>query len=292
MTDAPYDRHAVAYRDWWGPIIAPAALRLLDRIPPRAVAGAPVILDVGTGTGALAVATLDKWPAAQVIGVDPSSAMLEIARAAAGARTETAAEPAAEPGAEAEAEAGAQGRGPADRLRLEVGEAGRLPLPDATVDAAVSSFVIQLVPSRIGMLRELRRVLRPGGTVALVTWIVDERPFEPDDAFDRALDDLDLPDPPGNGVDPRPYASVSAAAAEFRRAGFRDVRATAEALEHRFTPERYLDLVEHWWESERFAELDAATAARLRDTALRHLRDLPVGAFAWRAPLVSVVAQR
>ncbi len=31
-TETAYDRYAVAYRDWWGPVIAPAAVSLLDPI--------------------------------------------------------------------------------------------------------------------------------------------------------------------------------------------------------------------------------------------------------------------
>jgi SAM-dependent methyltransferase len=223
---------------------------------------------VGTGTGALALAALDRWPAASVIGVDVSAGMLDVARRDARA-------------------AGHDGR-----LRLEVGEAGKLPIDDATVDVALSSFVIQLVPSRTAMLRDVLRTLRPGGVFACVSWQVDDRPFEPDDAWDGALDDLDLPDDPNPRPEPNPWPSVAAAASEFRRAGFRNVRASPEALERRFTPESYLDLLEHWMEMERFEALDVQTAAQLRDAALARFRALPVGSFHWRAPLVSVVAER
>jgi hypothetical protein len=128
--------------------------------------------------------------------------------------------------------------------------------------------------------------------VANVSWLADRRPFPPDDAFERALDDLDLPDPPGDGLEPDPYPSVRAAAEDFRRAGFRDVRAAPAELEHRFGAERYLGLIEHWFERERFAELDRETAERLRDRALVRLREVPAASFLWRAPLVSLVAIR
>jgi SAM-dependent methyltransferase len=264
----PYDHRAEAYRDWWGPMIRPAAVRLLDRLPPSAVAGSPTILDVGTGTGALALAALERWPGASAIGIDASRGMLEVARREARAAGHDA------------------------RLRLEAADAGQLPVGDGSVDVAVTSFVIQLVPSRAAMLREIRRALRPGGIVACVSWLVDPRPFEPDDAFERALDDLDLPDLDGDHPEPDPWPSVAAAAREFRRAGFRDVRAAPEVLEHRFSPESYLDLLEHWMEVERFEALDAQGAAHLRAAALAQFRRLPAGAFHWRAPLVSVVAER
>ena len=70
------------------------------------------------------------------------------------------------------------------------------------------------------------------------------------------------------------------------------MRAAPGELEHRFSAESYLDLIEHWFERERFAELDRRTAERLRDRALVRLRELPAASFRWRAPLVSLVAAR
>src|SRR3989442_11341063 len=75
-----FDEFAEAYRGWWGPIIAPAALRPLDQLDRPAGDGASFdLLDVGTGTGVLAVAALERWPGAEVVGIDPSSRMLELA---------------------------------------------------------------------------------------------------------------------------------------------------------------------------------------------------------------------
>ena len=50
------------------------------------------------------------------------------------------------------------------RLRAHTALADALPFDDGSFDAAMSSFVLQLVPSRARALREIRRVLRPGGT--------------------------------------------------------------------------------------------------------------------------------
>lgn len=49
-------------------------------------------------------------------------------------------------------------------------DATALGFPDATFDAAISVFGIVLVPDAISALREMRRVVRPGGTIAVVTW--------------------------------------------------------------------------------------------------------------------------
>lgn len=267
VTEASYDRFAAAYRDWWAPVIAPAAVLLLDRLGGQVPAHESTIVDIGTGTGTLAVAALSRWSNARVIGVDPSRRMLELAEAAA---RETSV---------------------ADRLQTEVGEAGRLPIADGSADAAMSSFVLHLVPNRAAAVREAHRVLRPGGAFASLVWRADNEPWEPRTVFEEALEELDIdaPDPPGGG---RPYASPSSAAAELRRAGFRSVRAREEWLEHRFTPASYVDLLEHWIEDDTFATQEEPMRLRLRAATLRRLERLEPDALVWRRPLVSVVGLR
>jgi SAM-dependent methyltransferase len=191
------------------------------------------------------------------------------------------------------AAAAARRRSPAlaSRLQTITAAADRMPMVDAGIDAAVSSFVIQLVPNRAAALREVHRVLRPGGRFACVTWHADDPPFEPDDAFSDALDELQIV-PPSDERDIHPYTSASAAAAEFRRAGFRKVRAWDVWLQHRFTPESYLDLLEHWIDRDLFASLDQETRLQLRARAMERMSDLRADAFRWRRPLVRVVGTR
>src|SRR5919106_528464 len=270
-SEAGYDRYGHAYRRWMAPIVAPPARRLLDRLDGLAEPGARTsIVDVGTGTGTLAIEALVRWPSVSVIGVDQSRVMLDIAAE------------------EAELRGGQE---LAARLELIVGDAERLPLDDGTVDVAISSFVIQLASSRSAAVREIHRVLRPRGTAAIVTWQLEREPFEPDDIVDDVFEELGI-DRPGGGGDAHPYSSPGAAAAEFRRIGFRDVRASSDWLEHQFTPQAYLDLLEHWIEDDVFAELDEAQRVEARERVLRRLGRLSVSALRWRLPLVSVVARR
>ncbi len=265
-----FDEFAEAYRDWWGPIIAPAALQVLDDVGVPPDDPTPFeLLDVGTGTGVLAVAALERWPGVRVIGIDPSSHMLELAVEAARQRS-----PALAP-----------------RLRTLVASADRMPLGDGSVDVVASSFVIQLVPNRARALREVLRVLRPGGRFACLTWREEILRFAPDEAFSDALDELQIIPPPDDR-DVHPYTSSSAAAAEFRRAGFREVHARDVWLEHRFTPDSYLDLLEHWIDREVFAGLDAESRGRLRAVSLRMMSELRPDAFLWRRPLVRVMGRR
>jgi demethylmenaquinone methyltransferase/2-methoxy-6-polyprenyl-1,4-benzoquinol methylase len=102
------------------------------------------VLDVATGTADLAIAVLRAHPDATVVGIDPSEGMLAIGR-------------------DKLARAGLEARG-----RLEAGDAEALPYPDASFDAACMAFGIRNVPDRARALRELARVVRPGGRIAIL----------------------------------------------------------------------------------------------------------------------------
>ena len=268
--EASYDRYAEAYRDWWSPVIAPSAVRLLDRLDGLLPPDRPVtVVDIGAGTGTLALAALERWPNMRVIGVDPARRMLDLAMEA------------------------ARGAGNHERLSVKVGDAAGLPLQDASVDGAMSSFVIQLTPNRAAAVREAFRVLRPGGFFACLAWRAEDDPFEPEAAFDLALDELDIEPPAfGDGNGTRPYASPAGAAAELHRAGFRSVRAREEWLEHRYTPRSYLDVLEHWIEDLTFESLDEPMRRRLRADVLRRLERLEPEELVWRRPLVSVIGRK
>jgi SAM-dependent methyltransferase len=267
--DAAYDRWAADYRDWWAPVIAPAAVGLLDRLDGLVPADRPAtMVDIGTGTGTLALAAIRRWPRLRVVGVDPARRLLEMARQR--ARAERA----------------------DGRLTTDVGEAARLPLADGAVDVAVTSFVLQLTPSRSAAIREAYRVLRPGGVFAHLTWRRDVDPWEPEDVFDDALDALRIEPPVRSGGRDRSYPTPAAAAVELRRAGFRSVGAREEWLEHRFTPRGYVNLAEHWTEDDTFAELDEPMRKRLRAEVLRRLDRLDREQLVWRRPLVSAVGIR
>jgi ubiquinone/menaquinone biosynthesis C-methylase UbiE len=251
------------------PIVGPAAVRLLDRLGAGVPDEGPIqLLDVGTGTGTLVLAALERWPRAVAVGVDPSRVMLNLAVRA------------------------ARARGLADRLRLVRGDAAELPLDDRSVDVVVSSFVIQLVSSRAGMLREILRVLRPGGMGAVLTWQLDDEPFEPDELVGDVIDEMKIVVPEAGPDGTRPYASPASAAAELRRIGFRDVRAAREWLDHQYTPRSFLDVVEHWTDDDIFSAQAEEVRAELRSRILSRLERLRPEELRWRRPLVSVVGRR
>lgn len=242
-----YDRIAEGYARWWAPVIAPAALTVLDEIEPAVAAGARHILDVGTGTGTLAIAILKRWPQVRVTAIDASAGMAEAA------------------GGEADRLIAPRERA---RLDIRVAFADDLRLPDGSVDLAVSSFVLQLVPNRFRALREVRRVLRPGGTFAWVSWLAHDQPWALDADFDDAL--VDAGEEPREWSDrPGDLASPASAIAQMRRAGFADVRATAGLLEHPFDVDGYIGFMTDFDEEDLVRGMPPGVRSAF-DRALRH----------------------
>ncbi len=151
--------------------------------------------------------------------------------------------------------------------------------------------MLQLVPDRAAALREIRRVLRPDAWLAAVTWIDDATEFEPLHIFDDLADEWDLPED-ASGHDTDPFASVSSAADELRAAGFTDVQARPDAVEHPLTPDAYLGLLENWERDDVFGPLEPDERREVHDETLRRWAELPASAFVWRAPVVSVLARK
>ena len=151
--------------------------------------------------------------------------------------------------------------------------------------------MVQLVPNRARVLREVRRVLRPGATFAYVSWLQDERVFLPDDVFDDLLDELDIEgeDDPGR---PGDLPSVGRAAGELRRAGFADVSARAGELVHRFTVEGYIGFMAEFHEETLIAELEPELRARFLATLRDRLTPLTSEQMTMRFPIVFASGRR
>jgi ubiquinone/menaquinone biosynthesis C-methylase UbiE len=120
----------------------------------------------------------------------------------------------------------------------ELMDAQHLTFHDGSFDAVTCSFGLMFVPERARALEEMRRVLRPGGRVALATWsVIEKRPLM-SLAMQAARDALGMPTPPRG-----PMQSIEACEEELRAAGFRDVSAREHDDSARFSN------VEEYWRS-------------------------------------------
>jgi demethylmenaquinone methyltransferase/2-methoxy-6-polyprenyl-1,4-benzoquinol methylase len=113
---------------------------LVSQIPPEARR----VLDVASGTAAVAIELVRASPARTVVGVDQSPEMLAAGRA----RVEHA--------------------GLGDRIELRESRAEDLPFPDGEFDAVSFTYLLRYVDDVPATLRELARVVRPGGTLAML----------------------------------------------------------------------------------------------------------------------------
>lgn len=103
-----------------------------------------LFVDLATGTGDLAVEIARQFPQAEVIGVDPSKGMLDIGRDK------------------------MRQRNLQERIEMRLGEAESLPFDDDSVDGITMGFGIRNVADRMAGLREMARITRPGGRIAIL----------------------------------------------------------------------------------------------------------------------------
>lgn len=125
-----------AYMGRWSRRIAPRFLDWLDL--PNGLDW----LEIGCGTGALSAEIIAECAPRDLIAMDPSEGFLAKARAVV----------------------------PDTRADFRLGDAEALSLDDGSRDAVVSALVLNFVPDRPRALAEMRRVCRPGGTVAFYVW--------------------------------------------------------------------------------------------------------------------------
>jgi SAM-dependent methyltransferase len=129
--NGPYERITNTIRDIHELVV--------ERVDPKP---GEKVLDAATGTGAVAILAAEGG--ADVVGMDLAPVLVE-----------TAKQRAAEEGVS---------------VRFEVGDAEAMPYGDATFDVLVSTCGVMFAPDHAAVARELARVTRPGGRIALACW--------------------------------------------------------------------------------------------------------------------------
>jgi ubiquinone/menaquinone biosynthesis C-methylase UbiE len=248
---------ARAYEQGFARLTAQTVGSLLDAA--RVDAGSR-LLDLGTGPGVVAAEAVRKG--AEVSAVDADPQMVETA-----ARNV--------PGAD-----------------VQVAVLPELPYEDETFDAVVGNFVINHVGEPAVTLKELRRVLRPGGRLALTCWVL---PGSGVLALIReAMDQVGVSWPDDVPVTPfmeygQPDAFASLVGREFREAA-------VDRLDWNFEFEP-----EEWWETGVMAKVgsngvvlfrqDQTTIARVKETYNHILAPYAIGDGRVAVPAHALLAQ-
>jgi SAM-dependent methyltransferase len=123
----------------WSRLLAPAYITFAG------VRNGDHVLDVGTGTGALATALEASMPASEIFGIDPSEEFIAYARKNA----------------------------KSTRVHFEVGDAQALKFKDASFDNTLALLVMNFIPDHNKALAEMRRVTRAQGRVSACVWDYD-----------------------------------------------------------------------------------------------------------------------
>jgi SAM-dependent methyltransferase len=123
----------------WSRLLAPAYIAFAG------VKNGDRVLDVGTGTGSLAVALEASMPASEIVAVDPSEGFI----------------------------AYAETRAKSTRVHFEVGDAQALKFKDASFDNTLALFVMNFIPDHNKAVAEMRRVTRAQGIVSACVWDYD-----------------------------------------------------------------------------------------------------------------------
>lgn len=124
------------YMGRWSRKVASIFTKWIDPIPEARW------VDIGCGTGVLTSTILATCEPSEVLGIDSSDVFLQSARADI----------------------------PDRRASFKQGNAQAITEPEGSFDIAVSGLVLNFLPDKDVAIREMARIVRPGGTVALYVW--------------------------------------------------------------------------------------------------------------------------
>jgi SAM-dependent methyltransferase len=120
----------------WSRGLAPLLVRFAG------VRDGDTMLDVGSGTGSLAAAIARIAPSSRIVGIDPSAPYVALAQSQQGSAL----------------------------IEFEAGDAQQMRFDNAAFDRTLSLLVVNFIPDARKALGEMKRVTKPGGTVAAAVW--------------------------------------------------------------------------------------------------------------------------
>ncbi|MGH2730502.1 MAG: class I SAM-dependent methyltransferase [Actinomycetota bacterium] len=231
-----YSAAAEGYRSLWAPELLDLARRLLDELP---LTGARRLLDSGAGVGSLLPELATRSASALVFGVDVSEGMVALTP----------------PG-----------------FPAAVADSCRLPFDRHTFDVGILAFVLFHLPDPIDGLKEMSRVLRPGGTVGTITWGPGGG-YRAREVWLEALDEHGAAAIETGFAKHELVDSVEKIQHLLERSGFEAVRTWIGQYESRLTPDEFLaHRTGHGESRRRFESLGEDTRAELlRKVRLRLL---------------------
>ena len=248
-----FSHGADVYERHWAPRLRVLAQPLIDRLPLRE---ARVVVDVGAGTGTLARVLIDAAAGATVVGVDLVEDMLRRAPSA---------------------------------MRRAVMDATALGLRTEATDVVVCAFVLFFVPDPVAALREMRRVLRVGGSLGVAVWS-DEPDYPAGDVWNEEVNAAGAPQVPAlrhdlvDGAD-RVRAAVEQAAFEV---------VDVWRVRHRIPQgaAMFIEMMSNFGGKRRLDLLDANARAACLQRISARLRELSAEDFVDPSEVAYVVARK
>jgi len=183
----------------WSRRLAPLLVQFAD------VRDGDHVLDIGSGTGALADAVATAAPSGRIVGIDRSEPYVAVARA----------------------------RHRQAQVRFEVGDAQHLQFDDACFDRTVSQLILNFIPDPERALTEMIRVTRPGGVIATAVWDYGEGMEMLRAFWDEAV--ALIPEAEASDERHMPFSTRGELEAFWRTHRLQDVSATSLAIETPFS---------------------------------------------------------
>lgn len=187
------------------------------------------VLDVAAGNGNATLAAARRW--CDVTSTDYVASLLESGRARAQAEGHT--------------------------IRFQEADAEKLPFPDASFDAVVSTFGVMFTPNQEQAAAELARVCKPGGQIGLANWT-------PDSFIGQLFKTIGQYVPPAPGVKSPGLWGTQARLDELFRDTARDIRVNHRVFNFRYhSPAHWIDVFRTYYGpmNKTFGALDAEKQA-------------------------------